>query len=127
MFGRFFNRKARLFAGVDFMDLVPESLVPWESDGQGGPVVLLLPRYRDPLFGRLIQPRLGPRKRHVRMTLDGRGSWLWPRMDGRTDLRTLVDGFCEAFPDDQEQAAERISGYLFNMYEHKVLKFNNLS
>ncbi|PID80400.1 hypothetical protein CSB20_07625 [bacterium DOLZORAL124_64_63] len=126
MLSRLFNRQAQRFAGIDFLDLIPVGGVPYERDPADQRVVLLMPRYRDFFFGRLIQPRLGPEKRFVRMKLDARGSYLWGQMDGRRRIGDLVAGFREAFPEDGAQAPERISGYLYNMYEQKLLIFKNL-
>ena len=126
MLSRLFNRQASRFAGVDFLDLIPLSAVEFERDGADERVVLLIPRYRDFLFGKLLQPRLGPDKRFVKMKLDARGSYLWGQMDGQCPIRDLVAGFQEAFPEDAEQAPERISGYLYNMHDQRLLEFVNL-
>lgn len=126
MLSNLFNRQARRFAGIDFLDLIPVSRVDFVQEEGGDQVILKIPRYRDFLFGRLIQPRLGPDKRFVRMKLDARGSYLWARMNGERCIGDLVAGFQEAFPQDAEQAGERISGYLYNMYDQKLLDFENL-
>lgn len=87
--------------GVDYLDLVPRPLVEAEvpatdlaadkvGDAAADRVVLLVPRYRDALWGRLVQPRLGPQKRFVRVPLEARGSALWRAMDGRRPVRDLL-------------------------------------
>jgi hypothetical protein len=88
--------------GVDYLDLVPRRLVESEmpaaaaaSDVAGDVatdrVVLLVPRYRDALWGRLVQPRLGPAKRYLRVPLEARGSALWQAIDGRRPVRDMLE------------------------------------
>lgn len=127
MFSRIFNRRARSFAGIDFLSLVPVPMVESFFDADEQQVVLLIPRYRDPVFGRLLQPRLSEAKRHIRMKLDARGSWLWPLMDGERSIGQLAEMFERRFPEDAAESGQRISGYLYNLYEHELLKFNNLN
>ena len=94
------RREGGAWDGVDYLDLVPRPLVqaeiPAEEPGSGaaadaGRVVLLVPRYRDALWGRLVQPRLGPAKRYVRVPLEARGSAMWRAMDGRRPVRDLLE------------------------------------
>ena len=121
-----FGRNERL-RGVDFGALIPAPAVGHEISPESGRVVLLVPRYRDPLFGRLIQPRLSAEKRYVRIPFDQRGTYLWPLLDGASTIVELAEGFQEAFPGDAEQAAKRIAAYLHRMYEHRFVEFVNIS
>ncbi len=104
--------------GIDFLDVVPRPLVAAEvgdggvdSEHAGDRVVLLVPRYRDPVWGRLIQPRLGPRKRFVRVPLEARGSALWRAMDGRSPLRDLLPAVAAADAGDPDGLPKRICLY----------------
>jgi len=108
------------------MDLIPETLLESEICPEGKKVTLQVPRYTDPVFSRLIQPRLKGEKRFIRLPLDPRGSWIWQQSDGRTKIGDMVAGFAAEFPDDSQDLAERLSGYLYNMWENKFIGFNNL-
>jgi hypothetical protein len=120
------NRTAHRFAGIDFMELIPKSRVEYEIADDDAKVVLLLPRFTDPIFGRLVQPRLSQHKKFIRMALDQRGSWIWQNLGDNVRMGDLVAGFQEKFPNDQNDAPERLSGYLFNMWENKFVEFTNL-
>jgi len=121
-----FNRTARRFAGIDFMDLVPAALVEHETSPEDDKVTLLLPRFTGPVWGRLIQPRLASHKKFIRLPLDSRGAVLWLNMDGKAKVGDLVSVFGDNFEDDQQDVAERLSGYLFAMWENKFIEFKNL-
>ncbi len=103
---------AATWDGVDYLDLVPTRLVAFEERPEDGQVVLLVPRYRDALWGRLLQPRLGPRKRFVRVPLEARGSALWRGMDGRARVRDLLPAAAAAAPGDGDDLARRVCLYL---------------
>lgn len=103
---------------VDYLDLVPTRRVAFEErpavgdDTEGPQIVLLVPRYRDPVWGRILQPRLGPGKRFVRVPLEARGSALWRGMDGRATVRDLLTVAESAAPGDGEDLARRVCLYL---------------
>jgi hypothetical protein len=114
------------WSGIDYLDLIPEHAVGHEPGAEPGKVVLLTPRYGGPFFGRLLQPRLRGERRWVRVALDARGSWLWPRIDGRTTVRELAAGFAAAFPDDADATAERLCHYLESLVQNKFLQHTNI-
>ena len=125
MIGWLMNRTARRFAGIDFMDLVPAAVVEHEI-GDDDQVVLLIPRYTGAILGRLLQPRLKAEKRFIRLPLEKRGALVWQKIDGERKVGDLVEVFGEKFADDQQEVAERLSGYLFSMWENKFIEFKNL-
>ncbi len=122
----FFNRTARRFAGIDFMDLVPAARVDHVVGPEEGQVTLLVPRYNDAFLGRLVQPRLSAEKKHIRVPLETRGALLWLNMDGEAKVGDLVMLLGDNFADDQQDVAERLSGYLYAMWENKFIEFKNL-
>lgn len=120
-----FKRKHPL-AGRDLMQLVPEPAVPCRIDTESGRVTVLPPRFTDPVFGRLLQPRLPADRRHIRVELEARGSVLWPLMDGRKPVAELVSAFVEAFPEDTDDAADRICKWVYGMYNNGFVRFVNV-
>lgn len=104
----------------DYLDLVPRRLVESEQ-GPDGALVLLVPRYRDAIWGRLLQPRLGPRKRHLRVPLETRGAALWAAVDGRRSVRELVEAVRAAAPDDQEDLPRRVCLFVQAMADNGFL------
>lgn len=120
------NRTARRFAGMDFMELIPEPKVEHDLGPEEGAVTLLIPRFTGPVWGRLIQPRLAENKKYIRLPLESRGALIWLHMDGKTKVGDLVNLFGENFEEDQQDVAERLSGYLYSMWENKFIDFINL-
>lgn len=119
-------RKPNPFAGRDFLDLVPTLNVDSIDDAESGHVVALLPRFRDPVLGRWLQPHVPEARRWVKVRLDGRGSLLWRATDGTRAVRQLVPAYTEAFPDDTAEAAERVCRWFYAAYESGLVGFVNL-
>ena len=119
------HRRRNPFHGIDFLELIPERRVEHETDAAGD-LVLLLPRFRDPVGRRLLQPRLPAPRRWVRVRVDARGACLWLAVDGTRALRELVPVYVEAFPADRGEAAERVSRWFYAAYEHGLVLFVNL-
>ena len=119
-------RKPNPFAGRDFLDLVPVLNVGSLDDPETGHVVALLPRFRDPVLGRWLQPRLPEARSWVKVRLDGQGSLLWRAVDGTRDVRQLVPVYTEAFPGDTAEAAERVCQWFYAAYESGLVGFLNL-
>ena len=105
---------------VDYLDLVPRRAVEAVEE-PGGRFVLLMPRYRDAVWGRLLQPRLGPAKRHVRVPLEARGAALWAAVDGRRSVRELVEAVRPVTAGDEGDLERRVCLYVQAMVDNGFL------
>ena len=121
------GRRRNPFAGRDFLDLVPARAVAHEAGDDAAPLVLLVPRFRDPVGRRLLQPRLPAARRWIRVRLDARGARIWRAIDGRTPLRALIPVYEEAFPGDTGEAAERLCRWAYAGYENGFITFVNIA
>ena len=108
------------------MTLVPEQAVESRLDPDTGIVTVLPPRFTDPFLGRYLQPCLPAERRHIRVALEGRGSALWELIDGRKAIGELVAAFEEAFPDDAEEAPDRVCKWVYGMYNNGFVRFLNV-
>lgn len=117
---------AKRWRGVDFAGLIPVQDAPSAEGSGDGQVVLLQPRYQGWLLSRLLQPRLPEDKKYLKVPLEARGSFLWRLMDGQRTVADLVAAFVAEFPDETDQAGERVAGYLYNLERNGFLKFSNL-
>ncbi len=124
MFG--FGRKSSRWENVNYLALVPAHRSGWQDGPDGKRVLVLMPRYTDPVLGRLLQPRLSDAKKHIRVPLDGRGSFLWRLVDGKRTVADLANLFEAAHPDDNDDVPTRVSMYLHAMYDNKFIKYLNL-
>jgi hypothetical protein len=119
----FWSKKQSPWQGLDFMELVPEPSREVEIDPQTGAVKVLIPRYDSWPFNRLIQPRLGPEKRFLRVPLEERGSFLWGLMDGRRTVGEMIPEFNSRFPDDAGDVPQRLATFFYTMQANKFIRF----
>ncbi|MCP4571266.1 MAG: PqqD family protein [bacterium] len=118
-----FGRKKHPLAGRDLMTLVPARAIDSRRDDASGVVTVLPPRFSDAILGRFLQPRLPAERRHIRVVLETRGSVLWDGIDGETPVHELVTSFERAFPDDAEDAADRVCKWVYAMYNNGFVRF----
>ncbi len=121
MFGLGSKRPAA-WEGRSTAELIPCRRIAHETTPEGG-LRLLEPRFKSGLLGRLLQPRLPAERAHVHVTLDERGRFLWLNMNGQRTVAELASLFVEQFPDDAEQAADRVWRYVAVMEHHGFLAF----
>jgi hypothetical protein len=115
------SRSGKLDPEANYLDLVPHHAVDAEIDDDGR-VRVLMPRYRDPIFGRLLQPRLKGDRRFIRVPLDPRGSWVWQQVDGQRTVGAIARAFREAFPEEDGAIEERVSRFVAAMVGNGFLK-----
>lgn len=108
------------------MELIPAGILEHELGPEENQITLLVPRFTDPVLSRLVQPRLKSDKKYIRVPLEKRGSLLWVKMNGEVTVGDLVTLLGEHFSDDQKEVPERLSGYLYAMWENKFIEFRNL-
>jgi hypothetical protein len=118
-----FRRRSR-FAGVDFLDLVPERMVASEEDPQSRDVVLLMPRFLGTFYYHLLQRFVNGPKRFIRVPLEARGTVLWRGIDGVRAVRDLLADFVAAFP-DEDDPAERVCQYVYQLEQNRFVRFLN--
>jgi len=106
------------------MDLVPVRRIESEIFDAEDRIRLLDPRFKKGLLGRFLQSRLPRERAHVKVELDARGSDLWRAIDGRCKVADLVRLFEDRYPDDTEQAADRVWRFLAVMEHHGFIELS---
>lgn len=123
---KWFRSKPNPLAGKDMMQLVPVAAVAHRDSDEGG-VTLLPPRFSSGLTARFLQPRLPESRSHIRVVLEERGALLWRNVDGERPVHELVRLFVEAFPEDNEDAVDRVCSWVGGVYRHGFITFRGIS
>jgi hypothetical protein len=103
----FTRRKYR--KSLNLLELTPAQRVPWET-GESGNVVVLVPKFRNPLLVRWVVPRM--KFPDVRVKLDVHGSFVWKMCNGSTTVAEMSDRMTAEFGDTAASAQERIRRFL---------------
>jgi len=112
---------------VNYLDLIPEMNFQWEKNPEGR-VVLLIPRFKNPLLKKLGS-KMG-KSEFLRVTLDEIGTGVWQLIDGNRTVGEIgkvleaqqqEKGNSEPFP----QLYERLTKYFTSLYHHRFIGFKN--
>lgn len=105
---------------VDLLDLRPQRLVDHELDDEGL-ISLLEPKFRGPILGRLLQPRLS--KPYIRIHLDEVGSAIWRACDGETTVREISEELAERYGEDFDPDHGRLARFLLAMELRRFVRY----
>ncbi|NOZ85031.1 MAG: PqqD family protein [Deltaproteobacteria bacterium] len=93
-------------------DVIAKRKIAWlEEDGK---VVLLVPKFSDGFFGRLMK-RLAISS-EAKVKLDELGSYVWHRLDGKNTLMGIAAALEEEFGDKADSAKDRVGLFLTKLY-----------
>ena len=104
---------------INLLELTPMQRVPWEQ-AENGTVVVLVPKFRNPLVVRYLVPHL--RYPHVRVKLDAMGSFVWKLCDGKTTVAAMAERMIAEFGDSATAAHDRIRTFLLTLERTDLVK-----
>ncbi|RJR27250.1 MAG: PqqD family protein [Candidatus Latescibacterota bacterium] len=111
---------------ANLLDLVPERIGEYEA-GEDGFVTLLMPRFRNRLMRRLVEPRLAPGRRRFKLKLDDIGTAVWLLIDGKRSVREIAGSLREKFGERIEnQCYERLGVFFQQLERGRFISYANL-
>jgi len=90
-----------------------------------GMVTVFVPKFKNELAKKYIVPKL--KSSNFNIKLDKLGSEVWKKMDGKNKVHEIINQLSEKYGDDFKKPEERITKYLFQLYEQKLISFNELN
>ncbi|MBD3222720.1 PqqD family peptide modification chaperone [bacterium] len=106
--------------------VIPRTTVQSDWDRAGERLELLIPRYKGPLFDRMLHRWTAPERRWIRVPLDRRGSRIYHLIDGYRTAADLVDIYREQYPDDADQIEGRVLRFLLTLQQHGYLDLKRI-
>jgi hypothetical protein len=103
---------------VNLLELKPQRTLEWETL-EDGRVALLIPRFRNRFAVKWFLPMFA--KPHIRLKLDGYGSFVWSRCDGKTAVEEIGKAMSEQFGEAPDPLYERIGKFLHRLEHEKFL------
>lgn len=117
-----YNKRNKL-KNINFTELTPVRKYEHEIDDNGF-VRVLVPKFTDPIFSRILQPRI--KDKYIRADFDELGTEVWLSIDGDKKLNDIVLQLREKLGDKIEPAYERITLFLQNLHKNKLIFFHEL-
>jgi hypothetical protein len=121
----FFSRR-KILRRTNTLDLHPEKLLGSEPRDNGC-LNLLLPRFKNKLSSKLLQPAW--KDKFIRIKLDAFGSAVWNLMDGNANAGDICEKLTERFPEKltgKDEIEERVGKFLSLLYQQRFITFREL-
>ena len=119
-----FKERKKILKNTNTLDLTPIKLHKDEVS-EDGMVTVFVPKFKNELAKKYILPKL--KSEDFKIKLDNLGSEVWKKMNGKNKVHEIIKQLSEKFGTDFKQPEERITKYLFQLYEQKLISFNELN
>jgi hypothetical protein len=119
-----FKERKKILKNTNTLDLTPVKLHNDEVNDDGM-VTVFVPKFKNELAKKYIVPKL--KSSNFNIKLDKLGSEVWKKMDGKNKVHEIINQLSEKYGDDFKKPEERITKYLFQLYEQKLISFNELN
>ena len=119
-----FKERKKILKNTNTLDLTPIKLHK-DKVSEDGMVTVFVPKFKNELAKKYIVPKL--KSSNFNIKLDELGSEVWKKMDGKNKVHEIIRQLSEKYGDDFKKPEERITKYLFQLYEQKLISFNELN
>lgn len=119
-----FSERKKILKKTNTLDLTPFKLHSEEVDEENQ-VTVLIPKFKNKFAVKFISPKL--KSDVFRIKLDKFGSFIWIKMNGNYKVHQIIKDAVEHFKDEIQPAEERVSKFLFQLYEQRLISFNELN
>ncbi|MGE5479330.1 MAG: PqqD family protein [Chloroflexota bacterium] len=108
---------------INYLELTPNRLYEHELN-EKGLIDVLVPRFTDKVFGKLLQPRL--RNKYIKANLDALGSAAWELIDGKNNVDAIAATLRARFGEEIEPVYDRLTAFLTQLYKNGFINFKEL-
>ncbi len=106
----------------NLMDFIPTRSLQWETIGEDQ-VVLLVPKFREGILAKLLNPRIS--KPNIKVKLDAYGSYFWKLCDGKTTVFGISEKMKEKFGEDFDPHYGRVKSFMTQLIQDKFITITN--
>lgn len=119
-----FKERKKILQNINTLDLTPVKLFADEMDNEKL-VTIIVPKFKNELARKFIVPKL--KSADFRIKLEKFGSAVWCNMDGNKQVHQIIKTVSDEFGDEIQPVVERVSKFIFQLYEQKLISFNELN
>lgn len=119
-----FRERKKILKNINTLDLTPIKLHTEEID-EKDLVTVIVPKFRNEIAKKLIVPKL--KSADFRINLDKLGSAVWVNMDGHNKVSNIINNVSKKFGNEIQQAEERVTKFIFQLYDQKLISFTELN
>ncbi|MCL6097670.1 MAG: PqqD family protein [Bacteroidota bacterium] len=118
-----FRERRRILKGKNALELTPVRNYLHETDSDAR-VTVIIPKFKKKFIVKYFVPMM--KSPDVKLKLDEYGSFVWLNMDGQSTVGTISKRMMEKFGDGFQQVEDRISRYITQLYEQRLITFTEL-
>lgn len=118
------KERKKILKNSNTLDLTPFKLFSEEVDKELL-VTIIVPKFKNELAKKFIVPKL--KSADFRINLEKFGSAVWINIDGNNNVQEIINVVTEKFGNNLDQAEERITKFIFQLYEQKLISFNEIN
>lgn len=112
------------YKDLNYFDLTPYHLYDCEKTDEGL-INVLVPKFTDKIFGKLLQPRI--KNKYIRANLDKIGSETWLLIDGNNKVFEIADKLQIIFGNEINQVNDRLLSFLSNLFKNGFISFKEFN
>jgi len=94
------------------------------QENDNGLIDVLVPRFTDKFFGKLLMPRL--KNKYIKANLDEIGTQTWLLIDGNTQVGEICEKLQSKFGEAIEPAADRLTLFIQQLYRNGFITFKEI-
>ena len=119
-----FKERQKILKNINTLDLTPVKLHTEVIDGEDL-VTVLVPKFKNGIAKKFIVPKL--KSADFKIKFDKLGSAVLINIDGNKNVQEIIESVSLKFGDEIQQAEERIIKFIFQLYEQKLISFNEIN
>jgi hypothetical protein len=119
---KLFQRNTKL-RNANYLELRPIRKIKEEVDSQNL-VTVLIPKFTNQFVKKYLQPII--KSPFIKLKLDELGSASWLAIDGIKNVDQICKELVEKFGDKIQPVEERLTKFLTQLYEHRLITFEEL-
>ena len=119
-----FRERKKILQSTNTFDLTPIKLFKEEVDKENL-VTVIVPKFKNTFAKKYIVPKL--KSADFRINFEKFGSAVWMNIDGNKKVQEIIQIVSEKFGDEVQPAVERVSKFIFQLYEQKLISFNEIN
>ena len=118
-----FKERKKILKSVNTLDLTPIKLYSEEAN-KDELVTVIVPKFKNKIAVKLVSPRL--KSDHFKIKLDKFGSAVWLKINGKTKVDHIINDVKKKFGGEIQEEHERITKFIFQLYEQGFISFKEL-
>ena len=114
----------KILRSTNTLELMPYRLYEYETL-EDNTVNVLIQKFKNPNLQFFLLPR--NKSKHIKIKLDSFGSAAWTLIDGNRNINTICIDLIQQFGESIQPVEERVSKFIFLLYNNKLISFKEFS